>query len=158
MKKMYSLFTLAILLTLSVFFIGCTTTTAVPTTTVTTSTTTVTATTITVSNPQISFNEESWDLGTHPQATYVYHDLIITNTGTGDLYLEDVNPPCGCTNLDRAQYPLTLKPGESHTANIVFSTGSYEGLITKFINVFSNDTQRPEVNLVFTCNVVPAST
>jgi hypothetical protein len=147
-------------LALSVFISGCTTTTTVTTTATTTQTTTTTliTTTTTESLAQISFNEEFWELGTYPQNDFVYHDLIITNTGTGDLYLEDVNPPCGCTNLDRAKYPLTLKPGESHTASIVFSTGTYSGLITKYINILSNDTLRPQVSLMFTCNVVPATT
>jgi len=107
--------------------------------------------------PRISFNQETWDLGTHPQETQVYHDLVISNTGTADLNLTDVNPPCGCTIVDRAQYPLVLKPGQSHTVNVSFNTNNYDGNVTKVIYITSNDTSRPEVMLSFYTNVAPST-
>lgn len=107
--------------------------------------------------PRISFSEESWDLGTQPQDTYVYHVLIISNTGDADLQLIDVNPPCGCTIVDRGQYPLVLKPGQGHTMNVSFGTDGFNGNVTKTILVQSNDTARGEVTLFFSANVVPST-
>jgi hypothetical protein len=85
----------------------------------------------------------------------VYHDVIITNTGDAPLTITDVDPPCGCTIVDRGQYPLVLTPGESHTVNVSFQTGTYSGLITRNIAVSSDDPTAPVSQLTFTTNVVP---
>ena len=105
--------------------------------------------------PKISFNEVYWELGTQPQGISVYHDIIITNTGDAPLTVKDVDPPCGCTIVDRGQYPLVLAPGESHTVNVSFQTGTYSGLITRNVAVSSDDPTAPVSQLTFTTNVVP---
>ena len=83
------------------------------------------------------------------------NDVIITNTGDAPLTITDVDPPCGCTIVDRGQYPLVLTPGESHTVNVSFQTGTYSGLITRNIAVSSDDPTAPVSQLTFTTNVVP---
>ena len=85
----------------------------------------------------------------------MYHDILITNTGDEPLTIKDVDPPCGCTVVDRGQYPKVLAPGETHTVNVSFETGTYSGLITRYIIVTSDDPVRPVSQLAFTCNVVP---
>jgi len=138
---------------------GCTTTTTVTTTvTTTTTTTTTTITTITETYPQISFNADVWDLGSHPGGIYVYHDLIIYNTGDADLTISSINAPCGCTIIGGGDYPLVLAPGESHTVNVSFRTAGYSGMVTKSVYITSDDPDRPQVQLVFTCNVLTGTT
>ena len=117
--------------------------------------------TVTASNgPQISFSEESWDLGTHPwgKLYYVYHDVTVSNLGDEELIIFDVEPTCHCTTVFRGIYPLVLEPGSSHTLTIAFETGHHtmteNTTYDRTVIVTSNDPVRPDFSLAFKAHVV----
>jgi len=107
--------------------------------------------------PRIELSEYSWHFGTHPQHSTVYRDLVIYNNGTADLELYDVQPTCGCTVLDRDQYPMTIPPGGSHTVNVTFNTLTYLNEVMKYIVVRSNDTTNSSITVYFWIAVVPTT-
>jgi len=104
--------------------------------------------------PRIELSEYSWHFGTHPQETTLYRDLVIYNNGTAPLEVWDVEPTCGCTVLDRGQYPLVIPPGGSHTVNVSFNTLHYQGDVWKYIVVKSSDPARSTITVDFWCTVV----
>ncbi len=79
--------------------------------------------------PQIKLSETEFNFGKFYQNSKVSHTFWIKSTGSDTLKIVQVVPGCGCT-----QMPLkdsTLAPGDSTELEIVFSSRSMRGNITK---------------------------
>lgn len=82
-------------------------------------------------------------------------DIVLKNTGSEKLTLNDPKPSCGCTTapLEKKE----LNPGESTTMHITLNV-SHEGPVTKSVTVTSNDPKNPTVPLYLKANVFSALT
>ncbi|MDH4156276.1 MAG: DUF1573 domain-containing protein [candidate division Zixibacteria bacterium] len=79
--------------------------------------------------PAVQIPDDAFDFGKVAQHAKVNHTFWIKSTGSDTLRITAVVPGCGCT-----QAPLkdsVLAPGDSTSLEIVFSTLSYRGYITK---------------------------
>lgn len=87
-----------------------------------------------------------------PQQTALTTKMKIKNVGNEDLKIEKVQPACGCTTapLDKD----VLKPGEETTMNITLNINARTGLVTKTINVSTNDPANKNFNISLKANVI----
>ena len=79
--------------------------------------------------PRISLSESNFNFGKTAQYADVSHTFWIKSVGDETLHITKVIPGCGCTKA-----PLTdsiLAPGDSAALEIIFSTKSYRGYVSK---------------------------
>lgn len=79
--------------------------------------------------PMIEIKNGSFNFGKTAQHAAVSHTFWIKSTGDQPLEITKVIPGCGCTKA-----PLkdsTLAPGDSTSLEIIFSTKSYRGYVSK---------------------------
>lgn len=79
--------------------------------------------------PRISLSEASFNFGKTAQHTNVSHTFWIKSTGDEELVITKVIPGCGCTKAPLTD--STLAPGDSAALEIIFSTKSYRGYVSK---------------------------
>ncbi|MEW5875679.1 MAG: DUF1573 domain-containing protein [Candidatus Zixiibacteriota bacterium] len=104
--------------------------------------------------PRVGVNGETFDFGEVPQKATVSHVFWLKNVGDEVLVIEKMVPNCGCT-----QAPLETNkanPGDSIRVEMIFASGYFDGVVTKFTQVVSNSTGRAPA-LTFTATVVPDS-
>jgi len=104
--------------------------------------------------PRVGVNGETFDFGEVPQKATVSHVFWLKNVGDEQLIIEKMVPNCGCT-----QAPLETNkanPGDSIRVEMIFASGYFDGVVTKFTQVVSNSTGRAPA-LTFTATVVPDS-
>lgn len=86
--------------------------------------------------PVIQFEETEHDFGRIIEGETVSFAFNFTNTGKSDLILAEVTSSCGCTV---PSYPKTpIRPGESGTVKVAFSSKGRRGYQSKEIVVASN--------------------
>lgn len=105
-----------------------------------------------ITGPKIYVQSPDYDFGIIPQGGTVYHDYIIVNNGGDKLEISDVKPGCGCTAAKPEKNEL--EPGESTKLTIEFNTVGRQGPQNKYVYVFSNDKDNPEIRLTFRANIV----
>ena len=101
--------------------------------------------------PFLVVDQGEFDFGYVPQNSTISHTFHLQNAGDDTLLIHKVVPGCGCTKA-----PLTksvLAPGESTEVVIIFSTGQYNGPVTKRPRLETNETI-PSRNLTFRATVV----
>jgi len=98
------------------------------------------------------------DLGKVPGGIQKEVEFKFTNTGKSDLMIRHVRSTCGCTAVQQGTVGTGIKPGESSSIKAVFSTGSYNGKVSKAIYVYTNDPKKSEVVLVLNAEVEQAAT
>jgi hypothetical protein len=76
-----------------------------------------------------------------------------TNTGSGVLRLADPKVQCGCTVASLE--PRLLNPGENAELEFTFALGTARAFLAKHITVFSNDPDRPEIELTINVDYTP---
>jgi len=94
------------------------------------------------------------DLGKIPGSTQNAVEFKFTNAGKSDLMLRQVKPSCGCTAVQQGALGIGIKPGESSSIKATFSSGSYNGKVTKAIYVYTNDPKNSEVVLMLNAEVM----
>jgi hypothetical protein len=82
-------------------------------------------------------------------------DIVLKNTGSEKLTLNDPKPSCGCTTAPLEKKELS--PGESTTMHVTLNV-SHEGPVTKSVTITSNDPKNPNVPLYLKANVFSALT
>ena len=87
---------------------------------------------------------EIWDVETKSCS------FPFTNTGTGILVFEKIQPGCGCTTTTLSK--TTYAPGESGVIDAVFKPNS-SGELTKTVTVLSNDPDQKVIQLLLKANV-----
>ncbi len=102
--------------------------------------------------PRIVSEGATWDFGKKPQWQTLRHGFPIRNGGGGKLLITNVVSGCGCA----AAIPTRreLGPGEATEVVVSFETRQFEGVITKFIEVMTNDPETASFRLTVTGFVI----
>ncbi len=87
--------------------------------------------------PEIFFQNADFNFGKVFKGEKVEHVFTFENRGNGTLDIKKVKSSCGCTAAILTN--KTILPGETGEIKTVFSTGAYNGKVTKSITVKSND-------------------
>ncbi|MFW6100854.1 MAG: DUF1573 domain-containing protein [Bacteroidota bacterium] len=90
------------------------------------------------SKPEITFNEDKYDLGSVNIGDTVTHQFIFTNTGNDDLVINEVEARCGCTTVPYYSSRV-IPPGDTGSIKIELQTAGLFGHQAKAILVQSND-------------------
>ena len=93
------------------------------------------------------------DLGKIKGNTQNEVEFKFTNAGRSDLFIRNVRSSCGCTAVQQGDPLKGIKPGQSSTIKAVFSSGTYNGKVTKTIYVYNNDPQNSEAVLMLNADV-----
>ncbi len=106
------------------------------------------------SQPKISTLQPVFDFGDIQEGSTVTHNFEIYNKGGDLLKIEKVKASCGCT----AAIPTKteLGPNESTKIEVKFNSARRVGKQKKYVYIFSNDPETPQLRLEFTANVLSA--
>ncbi len=99
----------------------------------------------------ISVLPDSLDFGTMEQNQARTKELAIRNDGAIDLELIEVSPSCGCTVAEPGT--RRIKPGQSTTLPVTFSSQEFQGPQRKTLTIRSNDVATPTVVIPITAVV-----
>jgi len=103
--------------------------------------------------PIFKLASNNFDLGKIKGSTQNEVEFKFTNAGKSDLLIRHVRPTCGCTAVQQGPQGVGIKPGESSSIKATFSSGGYNGKVTKAIYVYTNDPQNSEVVLMINAEV-----
>jgi len=92
------------------------------------------------------------DVGSVAKGDNAAHDFAIKNEGTGDLQITNVQPACGCTV---ARYDKTIAPGKTGSVHVLVDTTTFSGAIAKYVTVYTNDPDNPQIQLTVKAKVEP---
>lgn len=95
--------------------------------------------------PQIKFNEEKWDFGKTKQGKVLNHVFVFKNEGDSPLIIDKVLTSCGCTAALVSEKKIL--PGKKGEIKVTLNTRGYEGNLSKYIYVESNDPDHPQKQL-----------
>jgi hypothetical protein len=101
--------------------------------------------------PSLAVDQSEFDFGFVPQNSKISHTFHLQNVGDDTLRISKVVPGCGCTKAPLKK--AVLAPGESTEVEIIFSTGQYNGRVTKRPRLETNEVT-PSRNLTFHATVV----
>lgn len=92
----------------------------------------------------ISFERETYEFGKIEEAkgvvSYVFN---FTNTGSEPLFIQNVQPSCGCTTPEWSQKPVV--PGGKGYIKAIFDPAGRPGAFVKSITVISNAVNSPVI-------------
>lgn len=89
--------------------------------------------------PQFKFKGgDTHDFGKVKKGPIMKHTFEFVNTGTEPLIIKDVNPSCGCTNVDWDKQPIL--PGKKGHINVGLRTAEQHGAFFKDVYIQSNAT------------------
>jgi len=91
------------------------------------------------------------DVGEVSRGERVTHDFIISNEGDAPLEITEVRPSCGCTV---AEYDEVIPPGETGKIHAELDTSGVSGAAAKGITVFTNDPDKPRLQLTLRVRTV----
>lgn len=117
--------------------------------------------------PALSVSPSSYDLGRISQARGIITvEMAVTNTGTGDLEISEMETTCGCTRASlivdgkagpwygmrgHGEWPTgwsaRLRPGQRAALRVQYDPdahGIYRGPVDRTVFIYSNDPQRPQ--------------
>jgi hypothetical protein len=106
--------------------------------------------------PKIFSPKPVHDFGTVLEGKTVTHNFEIVNNGKAELEIQKVSATCGCTAANPVKNKLM--PGEKTTIKVEFNSTSRMGPQEKYVYVFSNDKENPNLRLSFSCVVVDKMT
>ncbi len=91
-----------------------------------------------VKGPALKFKDgDTHDFGNVKKGPIVEYTFEFTNTGNEPLIIKDVNPSCGCTNVDwKPKAPIA--PGKKGTIHMGLRTAEQHGVFNKEIYIQSN--------------------
>lgn len=99
----------------------------------------------------ISVTPTSIDFGNMKQMESRDATVTVTNEGAGLLVIREVEADCGCTVPTLARKELA--PGESTVMEINFNSKKFHGNVLKLVHIYSNDPDRPLVDIMLNANV-----
>jgi hypothetical protein len=99
----------------------------------------------------ISVQPEAIDFGMMERNQSRTRELTIRNDGGIDLNLLEVGSSCGCTVAEPAT--RKIKPGESTTLTVTFSSMEFQGPQHKILTIRSNDVVTPTLEIAVTAVV-----
>jgi len=101
--------------------------------------------------PVLTIEPAEFDFGYVPQNSEISRVFQLRNAGDDTLLITKVVPGCGCTKTPLQK--STLAPGESTELEIIFSTRTYSGRITKRPRIETNEASQPRYVPIY-ANVV----
>lgn len=93
------------------------------------------------SQPKLSLNAGEIYLGKIISGETAKGKIILTNIGNDSLIIYHVQPTCGCTAVKQPK--KALRPKEADTVEIEFHSAGYQGHVTKYVNIQTNDPSLP---------------
>ena len=103
-------------------------------------------------SPKILPAEKEYNFGDVLEGNVVNHDFVIYNNGTDTLIISKVKASCGCTAAKPTKTKLI--PQDSTKISVSFNTSRRRGAQRKFVYVFSNDPDTPQLRLTFLANIL----
>lgn len=103
-------------------------------------------------NPKLVVSEESWYYGEVPPDKIVSHQFTIKNEGDNKLIIESVYSSCACVSLELAEKEIPA--GGETRLNTIFDPYGYEGYVTRYLTIKSNDPDCPEKRIDLTITVL----
>jgi hypothetical protein len=101
--------------------------------------------------PKIVFKVDSRDFGRVKQGAELTHEFVFTNEGDDRLTIKNVETSCGCTAA--LVSTKIVEPGKTGKIKVVFNSLGYQGDVTKYIFVDSDDPNAPRVQLKISASV-----
>lgn len=101
--------------------------------------------------PRATVRESVFDFGVVPRGDSAEHTFRIANEGDESLEIVEVKPTCGCTIVD---YDRRIEPGASGKLVATINTKGLRGAIAKSIEIYTNDSRNPQIDLVLKANVL----
>lgn len=99
--------------------------------------------------------EDVYDFGKIPQGKPVHHAFTVSNTGTTNIKIVNVQASCGCTTPEWDKENPVPAGGESKI-NVGYNAAA-EGPFTKFITITYNENQTKQVTIKGEVWKTPAS-
>jgi hypothetical protein len=105
----------------------------------------------TTGTPKIFFDKLFHNFGKVEEGKIYETSFAFTNTGQGTLEIVDIHSSCGCA----AAIPKKrkLNPGETSEVKVEFNSTNYNGLVTRYVTIRSNDPSNPEIILTIQADV-----
>ncbi len=107
--------------------------------------------------PRLACDNPVYEFGSADETVIVENVFILRNTGSAPLEIRGVETSCGCTAAlvsDKDDNKTSkFDPGKSGKIKIVFNSRGYQGEVTKYIYVDSDDPRTPRVKLTVTAAV-----
>ena len=104
-----------------------------------------------LNKPKIVFKVDNRDFGRVKQGAELTHEFVFTNEGDDRLTIKNVETSCGCTAA--LVSTKTIEPGKTGKIKVVFNSLGYQGDVTKYIFVDSDDPSAPRVQLKISASV-----
>ena len=101
--------------------------------------------------PKIKFKEDSWDFGRVKQGQILTHSFLFTNEGDVPLVIQRVTTSCGCTAALVSKKKIA--PGKEGEIKATLNTRGYEGHVSKYIYVESNDPAQTRKQLTVSAKI-----
>lgn len=95
--------------------------------------------------PKLVLSEESWYYGEVSPDERPTHDFTIKNKGEKELIIELVYSSCPCVILDLPEKKIPAD--QEGLLRTTFDPTGYEGYVTKYITIKSNDPENPEKSI-----------
>ncbi|MFP4082074.1 MAG: DUF1573 domain-containing protein [Candidatus Aminicenantes bacterium] len=101
--------------------------------------------------PRIKFKEDSWDFGRIKQGEEVTHVFSFSNQGDAPLVINRVKTSCGCTAALVSS--KKIEPQQKGELEVTFNSRGYEGQVSKYIYVETNDPVKPRTQLTVSARI-----
>ena len=101
--------------------------------------------------PRLELKETAYDFGQVKEGDIVTHVFIFKNIGDEPLMINRVRTTCGCTAVLLSQ--KTLNPGEKGKLEVKFNTRGYEGRLSRYIYLETNDPRQPKVQITIKATI-----
>ncbi|MCJ7681123.1 MAG: DUF1573 domain-containing protein [Candidatus Aminicenantes bacterium] len=100
---------------------------------------------------KITFQKDEFDFGQSKEGSSLTHTFKFENTGDDVLKIANVQTSCGCAAalVTKKSY----KPGEKGEIKVTFNTRGYEGEVSKYIYIESNDPDQPNKMLTVKASI-----
>ena len=103
--------------------------------------------------PELTFKKLRHNFGEITQGESVSHQFTFTNTGEGDLIINNAKGSCGCTVPKWPKKPLV--PGEEGEIQVTFNSNGREGKQKKTVTLITNTIPNTTVLTITGQVVVP---
>ncbi|MCP5063487.1 MAG: DUF1573 domain-containing protein [Ignavibacteriae bacterium] len=103
--------------------------------------------------PKIVAEEPKFNFGDIVEGDIVTHKFVVHNKGGADLTISKVKASCGCTAAQPENN--VIAPFASTTIEVSFDSKRRGGKQRKYVYVFSDDPNTPQLRLQFTANILP---
>ena len=109
---------------------------------------------VSAGKPKLVIQETNFDFGAINAGSKVKHEFAFRNEGDADLVVQRIVSPCGCTVANSSSNGV-IAAKSAGTFNVEFDSTGFAGEKYKPITVYSNDPDRPTLQLSIKAKVNP---